>query len=262
MSAAFILLATQRTGSSWVQEMLNSHAELKVYSELFLAEGRGIPLWEPNDIEFAVSFVESRARRPKLITRRYWTVRYLRRLLGQDVPQRVGFKYMYDQIRRSPEVLAYAAVARVPVVHLIRRNLLDTVISASLARASGLYHLPTDGRPQIPWHAAGQVETKIRLEPGETLGELHRLMRERRLVRAWLRASRTPTYEVQYEELAADPTRFGVILKFLGVRQVDVSSLDAGLKKLRTAPRSDVVTNFAEVESALAGTPYEAFLRS
>jgi LPS sulfotransferase NodH len=262
MATPFILLATQRTGSSWVQEMLNSHPDLKVYSELFLAGALGMPLWQPNDIEFAESFVDARAHPSGLIARRYWGVRYLRRLFDQDGCRAVGFKYMYDQVRHSPEVLAYAALSRVPVVHLIRSNLLDTVISSKRALATGLYHAPTDGRPPIPWLASDQTDVKIRLDPNEVVGELKRLTRERQLVRAWLRLTRTPTSEVQYEALVADPSRFGSILSFLGVPSGDVPLLGSALKKLRTEPRSEVVANFSEVESTLAGTPFEGFLRA
>jgi LPS sulfotransferase NodH len=258
----FILLATQRTGSSWVQEMLDSHPALKVYSELFLPDARGIPLWEPSDFEFAASFVEGRARPPAIVTRRYWTVVYLRRLFGQDDDRIVGFKYMYDQVRHSPEVLAYAAAARVPVVHLIRRNLLDTVISSKLALASGLYHLPADGRPAIPWLASERDGTRIRLDPDEVVAELRRLARERRRVRTWLRLSRTPAIEVEYEALVADPSRFGPILAFLGVADPDPSRLASGLTKVRTDPRADVISNYPELESKLSGTAFEPFLRA
>jgi LPS sulfotransferase NodH len=256
----FILLATQRTGSSWVQEMLHSHPSLKVYSELFLPGAQGMPMWEPSDFEFAASFVGDRARPPALITRRYWTVAYLRRLFGQPGEVSVGFKYMYDQVPHSAEVLAYAAAARVPVVHLIRRNLLDTVISAKLAASSGLYHLPADGRPAIPWLASERGEERIRLDPGAVIEELTRLERERGRFRAWLKFTRTPTVEVEYEALVEDRSRFGCILEFLGVPDPDPSQLQSALRKVRTEPRADVISNYSELESTLSGTPFAAFL--
>ncbi|HEY1593543.1 MAG TPA: Stf0 family sulfotransferase [Solirubrobacteraceae bacterium] len=257
---SFILLATQRTGSSWVQEMLHSHPSLKVYSELFLPDASGMPMWEPSDVEFAASFVGGRARPPTLITRRYWTVAYLRRLFGQPGELSVGFKYMYDQVPHSPEVLVYAAATRVPVVHLIRRNLLDTVISAELAASSGLYHLPADGRPAIPWLASERGEERIRLDPDQVVAELTKLERERRRFRRWLELTRTPTVEVEYEALVADPSRFGRVLEFLGVPDPDPSPLECGLKKVRTESRADVIANYPELEATLSATPFAAFL--
>jgi LPS sulfotransferase NodH len=255
----FILLATQRTGSSWAQEMLHSHPALKVYSELFLPDARGMPMWEPSDFEFAASFVASRSRPPAVLTRRYWTIQYLRRLFDQR-DQVVGFKYMYDQIPHSPEVLAYAAAARVPVVHLIRRNLLDTVISAKRAEVSRMYHVPTDGRQPIPWLTNERAEVRVRIGPEELLSELARLARERRRIQSWLRLSRTPTLEIEYEALVADPSRFREILGFVGVGCPEAPRLQSGLAKVRLEPRSQALVNYAELQSALSGTPFEVFL--
>jgi LPS sulfotransferase NodH len=262
MPTAFILLATQRTGSSWVQEMLNSHPRVKVYSELFLGEGRGTPMWEPNDIEFANSFWEQNARFPRRLTRPYWTIKFLQRVYDQPGCEAAGFKYMYDQVRHSPAVLVHAAVSRVRVVHLVRRNLLDTVISAELALRRGRFHDNTDGRPAIPWFSTGDVDSQVRLEPSALIRELRRMTNERQRARAWLRLTRTPSFEVEYESLAADRSKFGEILGFLGVSEADAAELNSGLNKIRTEPRATVVENFDEVERALLGTPYEGFLQA
>jgi LPS sulfotransferase NodH len=260
MTTPMIVLATQRTGSSWVQEMLNSHSGVKVYSELFLAEARGRPMWEPSDVEFVNTYWERRARRPRRLTRHYWTVAYLRRLFDQPECEAVGFKYMYDQVRRSPLVLPYAAARRVRVVHLIRRNLLDALISSERALHTGIYHMANDQRAPIPWAPSTLDQSKIHLDPASVLAELTRRARERQRVRAWLRATRTPSLEVEYEALATDPRRFRPILEFLGVRRPDAGDLHSGLKKLATAPRADMVENFGELRAALVGTPFEPFL--
>src|ERR1700751_3871855 len=117
MTTPYILLATQRTGSSWVQEMLGSHPAILGYTDIFLIDAYGFRMWEPSDVEFANTFLDSRRRRPVSLTRRYWGVRYLQKLFDHPAAGAVGFKYMYDQVRHSPEVLAYAAARRVKVVH-------------------------------------------------------------------------------------------------------------------------------------------------
>jgi LPS sulfotransferase NodH len=236
--------------------MLDSHPGVKVYTELFLAGATGAPMWEPSDIEFVNAYWQHR----RAVSRPYWTVRYLQRVFDQPDVAAVGFKYMYDQIPRSPMVLPYAAARRVRVVHLVRRNLLDSVISNQRALHTGLYHLPTDGRPQIPWAPAELDEGRIRLDPDQVLGELSRLARERERIRRWLRITRTLTLEVEYETLVRDVAAFAPMLHFLGVQDADPGRLHSGLKKLRTTPREHVVENFGELQTALAGTAFEAFL--
>jgi LPS sulfotransferase NodH len=263
MAQPFILLATQRSGSSWVQEMLNSHPELKVYTEMFLIEARGTPMWEPNDYEFHGSYIESRARSParspRRLTRSYWTVRYLRGMFDQPEIAAVGFKYMYDQVRHSPEVLPYAAARRVQVVHL-KRNLLDVLISTQLARASGVYHVTTDDRQPIPWVQGDPGEQRLRLDPAQTLVELRRLARDQHRARLWLRLTRTPTLEVDYGRLTANPSAFTPILQFLGVSDVS-AELGSALKKIRSADRADVVANYDELAAGLSRSPFAALLR-
>jgi LPS sulfotransferase NodH len=260
VATAFILLATQRTGSTWVQEMLNSHPDLKVYSEMFLSYASGRPMWEPNDIEFANTYLEARARRPARLSRHYWTVRYLQRLFHQPGVGAVGFKCMYNQLRPNPAIAAYAASARVRVVHLVRRNLLDTVISAKLAEARGVYQLAGDGRPPIPWSPTEVNEAKVWLEPAWTVAELRRLSRERDWIRFALRLLRVATCELVYEDLVRDPRQFDRALRFLGV--ASGAELHSGLRKLNVHPPLEVVENVQELESALSATPYERFLRS
>lgn len=262
MTRGFILLATQRTGSSWVQEMLNSHPDLKVYNELFLRDAEGVPIWEPSDVVFANTFLAERARGPARLTRGYWTMRYLRYVYNQPDVRGVGFKYMYDQVPHSRAVLPYAAIARVPVVHILRRNLLDIVISAKAALASGFYHLPSDGRPDIPWQPSSQVDQRITLDPSEVLEDLTRLSHERRRFQRWLRLTRTPTCEVEYEALTVDRSQFGRILAFLGLPAEQAELLNSGLKKIRSSAQAETITNFSDIERRLRGTPFQSYLQS
>lgn len=260
LTTPFILLATQRSGSSWVQETLNTHPGVKVYTELFIYNGRDFPFWEPNDVEFANTFWEKHDGRPRRLTRPYTTVRYLRRVLDQPDCGAVGFKYMYDQIRRSRVVLPYAAAARIKVVHLVRVNLLDVLVSSRLAETTRVWGIATDGRPQMPWTSSTLAPQKITLDPDFVTAELARLSKERERARAWLSRSRTPTCEVHYETLAADRSAFGTILDFLELPDPDPTVLRSPLKKIRTAPVSEVIENFAEVRASLLGTPFEVFL--
>lgn len=213
-------------------------------------------------MEFFNTYLERHLPRSTGPARWYWAVRYLRRVFRQPNLHAVGFKYMYDQVPHSRAVLPYAAVVRGSVVHLVRRNLLDVVISSRLALANHTYHVATDGRPQIPWHRAAPRQWRIELDPGEVLPELQRLARERQNFRTWLRLSRTRSCEVEYETLCSSSSEFGRILAFLGLPAQDAEHLTSGLRKLRSSPQSETITNFAEVERSLAGTVFETHLRA
>jgi hypothetical protein len=81
-------------------------------------------------------------------------------------------------------------------------------------------------------------------------------------MQAWLRASLTPTYEVEYEGLSAGPGAFAPVLRFLGLQTGDAERLASGLQKLQTKRQADVVENYAEIRAALQGTRYAALLES
>jgi LPS sulfotransferase NodH len=52
MSTRFIVLSTQRSGSTWVIDTLNSHPMVTCYSEVFLQDGSGKPRFGARDLEF------------------------------------------------------------------------------------------------------------------------------------------------------------------------------------------------------------------
>lgn len=261
MSSPFIILAGQRTGSTWVQDMLGSHPEAKVYTELFLPDARGRPMWAPNDVDFLSTFLDRQNGRSGGTARLYHTVRYLNLLFDQQDVRLVGFKCMYDHARHNPVVLAYAALRRVKVIHLVRHNLLDIAISTLLAQATGVYHLASDQRPAVPWWRSERVDASVRVDVGGLTEYLARLDRQRSRVRSWLGLLGIPSYEIEYEQVTSDPAQFGAVLEFLGLPATDAPRLQSGLERVRTRRQSDVIENLDEVRRALTGTSYEAFLR-
>jgi hypothetical protein len=119
--ANFIVLSTQRSGSTWVVDMLNSHPRVLAYSELFMHGGEGKPKWgREQDLPYWQTYARGKHR----ITKPYWLWRYL----GQAYRERpgidaVGFKLMYSQLTRISRPLMPALwLKRVRIIHLIRRN--------------------------------------------------------------------------------------------------------------------------------------------
>jgi LPS sulfotransferase NodH len=257
----FVLLSAQRTGSSWVQEMLNSHPRISAYTELFLPNARGYPVWEPSDVEFARSYLERESAWPRVLTKHLKTLTYLKQF-WRNHERVVGFKFMYRHALYFPEVLPYVALQRISVIHLVRWNLLDVVISEELARRDGVYHAVAEDRPRIP--SAIQVAEERRpprtltLSPSRVLTRLKLLSREVSVMRAWLRVTGTPTLETRYEDLVSHPESFRRLLAFLGVEQ-GATELHSALRKVNARPQREVVANYDELRDALVGTRFQAY---
>ena len=128
----FVLLASQRTGSTWVIDTLNGHPEVTAYSELFLHGGVGYPKYGgAKDLPFYESFVGADAAEDLGSDR---LERYLERVFrDRSNATAIGFKLMYGQATAYPGVRSYLRRHEVRVVHLVRHNLLDVVVSMNAA---------------------------------------------------------------------------------------------------------------------------------
>lgn len=163
----------------------------------------------------------------------------------------VGFKLMYSQLRRYPEILPYLVRNRIRAVHLVRRNHLDVLISFAIKREIGKAHVlsPSD-RPS---------EVTVELDTTSLLRDVRKLELKHSVGRKVLRLARLRHLEVAYEDLVADPARFDLIREFLelpGSQELPQSNI----LKTRTGRQRDVVANYDDVCAALQGTKFAALL--
>jgi hypothetical protein len=99
----------------------------------------------------------------------------------------------------------------------------------------------------------------VSLDPTTLVGRLAALDNRVRMVRRLLAVTRTPSIEVSYEGLVADPRQFAGILRFLPVRDPD-QALTCELRKLNTLSKPEIISNYREVEDRLRGTRFAGFL--
>lgn len=249
----FVLLSTQRSGSTWVVDMLNSHPRVVAYTELFIHGASMRTKWAG---ERDVDFWQVVVKQPGSPRGRLGRARLLWRYLGRVYRERpgvdaVGFKLMYSQLR-NPRPLVPALVLKRPhIVHLVRRNALDIVLSKETGAARGALHAKA-GEDVQP--------VTVRL-PAETLLErlaAHELEVER--ARRRFRRLRLPYLEVGYEDLVRDQEAgFASIFAFLGVPAA--AELSSSLQKLNPTSHEQVIENYDEVRTLLAGTRFEQQLR-
>jgi LPS sulfotransferase NodH len=247
----FVVLSTQRSGSTWVVDMLNSHPGVLTYSELFMHGGEGTPNWgAEQEIPYWQTY--ARDRRGGRVARPYWLWHYL----GEAFKERpgvdaIGFKLMYSQLTRISRPLMPALwMKRVRIIHLIRRNALDVVLSkeAGAARQGRLHSQDGEEVEQV----------RLNLETDTLIRRM--TLHERAIAGARVRFKRVglPYTEVVYEDLAADESLFASLFEFLGVEPAPVSS---SLQKLNPTAHEELIENYGEVRDALADTEFAGLLR-
>lgn len=229
----FLLLSQPRSGSNWLFDQLNRLPGVTCYDELFVPEPRqrtglfaDYPLY--HDLPRGRF-----GRRPSALA-------YVHRLYR--TPGVVGFKMMAGQLRPYRQVWAYLILRRVAVVHLVRANLLEALVSERVAAASERWHIQ-QGEPT-------QDEVRVELDVEEVLREI--AMRadvvertRRRLARLQFRH-----VEVRYEDLVASEGAFLRLCEFLGLGDV-AQRPQSVLVRSRTVPAAEVVKNYEEVVEAL-----------
>ncbi|MGH3065766.1 MAG: sulfotransferase [Gaiellaceae bacterium] len=241
----FVVFTTQRSGSTWLMSILNGLDGVSAQGELFLPRPRSPETrW---DSDFALPrYLESRKTHGSV--RPFSVYSYLSALYNGD--GWIGFKLMYSQLRRYPEILPYLMRKRVRVVHLVRRNHLDVLISFAVKREIGKAHiLSPEDRP-------GDV--RIELDTTSLHRELRKLERRHTMGRTVLRLARLSHVEVAYEDLVADPARFARIQTFLGIPAEGIPR--SNILRTRTEGQAQVVANYDDVRATLEGSRFAALL--
>jgi LPS sulfotransferase NodH len=246
-AGTFVVLSTQRSGSTWMIDMLNSHSGVVAYSELFISGGRGFPKWGgATDIPLWEAYRQGHAGEPgeRVLQR------YLERIFEPRQDRAVGFKLMYEQERAYPGILRYLAAQGGSILHLVRCNVLDVLISRETAAARGLYHA-RDAHRLTP--------CRIRLDASSLVDRLTEQVSGVERARSRYRTLGLPLLEVCYEELCSRRADFSHVLSFLGV-DPDAGSLSSTLKKMNPRSHRESIENYEEVREALGGTAFECFL--
>lgn len=248
----FVTVATQRSGSTWLTDLLNSHPEVASYTELLLPEGKGVPEWgKYKDVLYWRSYREEMPSGLVRVIRPLGLYRYLDEVFSRHQDKSaVGMKLMYGQLVRLPETLIYLRSRRVRVVHLLRRNLLDVILSG-MAKAV---------RAQAHAHAGDRVEqVRAYVDPSWLLQQLKRRGRQQRAFAQLLRHLGVPYHEIVYEDIVSDPSALTACMEFIGC---EPRTLVSDMTKLNPARHPDFIENFSEVEAKLANTPFAALLRT
>jgi len=166
---------------------------------------------------------------------------YLEYVLNRSGAAAVGFKLMYGQAGEYPELLPILAEREGRILHLVRQNALDVVLSRETAWARRQYHAR---------HGESVSELRLHLEPGDVIEKIRNYLREMKRGYALVARSGLPTLEVSYEDLCSGTTSFAALLAFLGVGANDIP-LASTLQKLNPPERRRILENYDEVAAAM-----------
>ena len=202
----FVTLTFPRTGSAWLIDALDSHPDVVAYGELLRRGSDGELGYGSDDIPCFPEYLAARraGARGESVRRLVYLNTVFRDRPGVGA---AGFKLMYGQVRGSRGILQYLALRRVRVVHLVRANLLDAVISYEVAKSTGVFH-PHRGE-SVPLRAVSLDASGLR----ERLEHMEWSVAR---ARSWLERYRLPRIDIAYEELVGrGEDTFSRILRFL-----------------------------------------------
>ncbi len=255
-----MLLASYRSGSTWFIDVLNHVKGTAAYSELFSipATKAGTQTLDSGQSEQTTRYLEQSIRAyphyyeressgPRI--RPFSIYSYLNTFYQQE--EAVGFKLMYPQLARHPEIWTYIVGHRIRVVHLVRKNHLDVIISREMRKVTNTTH-----------RVAGSSETKtiqIALDPLATVARMRSLQRNIDLARRLIRLSRVQSLEVIYENLTRDFACFEPLWPFLQINDPPTAP-ESRLVKIVKAGYPAIISNYGEVQRAVRETEFADLL--
>lgn len=243
----FVVLTTNRSGSEWIISTLNSFQGVSAHGELFLPRPRILNgKW---DAEFAYTrFVETKFK--GLTVRPFSVVSYLNTLYS--MPGKVGFKLMYKQLGLYPEILAYFMKHRIRVLHLVRQNHLDVMLSYAVKSKIGRAHL------LVGQSAPDQLQ--VELDTRKLVKQFSWLQQQQNMARKLLLWCKLPHLEVSYEAMIHDQSLyFNLIGDFLAINSREQMPRSP-LTRIRKGTHREMISNYDQVKKVLAGSKFASLL--
>jgi len=238
-----IVLTTQRTGSTFLIECLNSHPDIEATGELLIgAPNKVRPLTKGRlrPLDKFWRFMRSGALLPRRHMDRFFD--------GGEAPVRV-FKAMYNHIS-NPITLGYLRDRTdIRVLHLRRHNLLKMHVSRKLMGS---------GKRVQSWKPVVEA-ARVNIDPAEALAEMQRVRRQYEYFEGVF--ANHSRLQLVYEDLIAqqsiDAEITGSICDFLGVERAVMTSR---LVKMNPEPLANIVTNFRDLASTISRTEFADLL--
>jgi len=219
---------------------LTSHPDIHCYREVFLPTN-------PKPETYRTYRLQSLPRKmAHLFQRKQLIDNYLTSLYADDQVKALGFKFMYSQAEKLPDVVTWLKDHEVRVIHLIRVNTLKKIVSGETAKTRKLYH------------STKPVEAiKVRINTRKLKRTLAYVSHQIETYRTAFKDN--PYLELTYESFVANREQETQrLLEFLHIEpQI---SLTTDLVKINPDSLETLIENYDEVARTLSGTEFERFL--
>lgn len=237
----FIILTSQRTGSTLFWRYLDQHPSIGVFGELLLKTSRKDESYKA----FKNLTLNSKIRH--LFDKKNSVDQFLNKVFSSDKPvQSIGFKLMYDQINKPID--KWINNNEIKIIHLVRRNTLKVILSLKTAKKRKLYH--STGKEKIE-------KVNIKLKPKKTLKEIETIQKNIKKYRELY--LKKDYIEIFYEDFVEDMNKQAQeIFSFLGLNPFKCSTIP--LKKINPDSIQAIVDNYDEIETFFKKTKYSEFL--
>ncbi len=221
----FVVFAEMRTGSNFLETNLNAYDGLVCHGEAFNPHFIGYP----NKTEILGITEAMRDENPLRLIE---AIKRGSQGLG-------GFRYFHDH---DPRVLDVALADPRCAKIILTRNPVDSYVSWKIAQATGQWKLT---------NVKKRKDAQIAFDRDEFETHLTALQAFQVTLLHALQITGQTAFYVAYEDLQ-DVAVMNGLARFLGCDQ-QLESLDESLKKQNPEPLSEKVSNFAQMEDALAG---------
>jgi|GEM_PF-4344113 len=247
VKSPFIILGSHRTGSNWLQEILDNHPDCSCFGE-YLNPGKGATLV---DRFFEQSHGRVGCPTQKQIRRRPLDcLDLLYTELGREVEtEALGFRLFYNHLNSfqyQDLVKRLKLSGGFKIIHLQRRNVLRSYISLQIAKNQGKWRLKKD-EAEIPL-----ASRAIFIDPKQA----NRYVKNVILLRKKFPKifQQLPVHEVWYEDVANKMNEqvFG-IFDFLKLAPKEPKS---SLLRMNPEPLTKLVLNWEECVRKFKGTPW------
>jgi hypothetical protein len=221
-----------RSGSTVLADLLAQHPRVVSDGEIYHSKDKWTPQYKP--VQYLRERVHAAGDRIYIFEIKFFHAK----IIGMDFADFVHILFR-DGFRRF--------------VVLKRRNFLRKIISAHVAHQSNDWHLPNDKRAKLIRTMLDPNKVCIDLTAKPLLAFLEDYQRNFEKLDVLLQAQ--PVLRLTYEEDIHDDPRiaYGRVCDFLGIERHPVT---VRYSKTTPFPLKDILANYAEVDAALAGTPF------